>query len=103
MTMDRQGSSMTVNHLGQTRASQVRPDFSGFAFYGIHNRSIVGDDHSLLRPQHGKRALQLHGLIYRGLHKGLDFFFTKGREHAAAKAAEKAFSSGKANAIALVA
>ena len=103
VTMECDGGLVAVNDFGQARTSQVRPDFSGFAFHCVHNRSIVSHDHSFLRSQHGESALQLHGLIYRGLHKSLYFFFTKCRKHAPAKTAEKALGSGKANAVSFVA
>src|SRR5437764_2305654 len=103
MTVEGNHSLMPVNYFCKARTAQKWKDLLALAIHCFADRSIVGHNHDFRRAQHGKRALQFQCFVEACLDKRFNLFLPKSRQHAATKAAGKAFGAGKADAITFVA
>src|SRR5690349_12362071 len=103
MSMHYQVRSVPIDHLSQSRRTEIREDLRILADHGCWYRRVVHHDHSFRRPQLRQRAFQLQAFINSSLHEGLNLALAKCREDTAPESAEESFCACEADAVTLVA
>src|SRR5258706_7027229 len=103
MAVDDQVRPVSIHHFSQTRTAQIGINLRGFSSNCPGDGRVVEDDDPLGGPQLRHGAFELHGLVNRSLHKGLDLGLPESRQYTTAATADEALCSGESHPVPFIA